>query len=291
MPLSARVGVNTGYYDDKILNRDWETDYLYRQIRKGGRSDIGLWGMQCIGMFRSFQDIEEYFEKYNITNYLGMTKDQVRPGMLIYKDVRGEQKADGTYEGPNGVVDDEEDQVRLSNRSNPYGFTVNLGAEWKGLSLTAQINASWGGYETLDGSMLKSGSGVAALEYTNMPSFWNVDNMYSYQDIYDAAGNLVVKENRNGNLPNLQYQSVNSIASSFWRISSARVTLNRITLAYTIPQNWVKKIGLQNIRVNVTGQNLLSFYNPYPDNFIDPMCSYDSYPTLRKFTVGVNLTF
>ena len=286
-----RIGVNTGYYDDKILNRDWETDFLYRQIRKGGRSDIGLWGMQCIGMFRSFQDIEEYFEKYNITNYLGMTKDQVRPGMLIYKDVRGEQKADGTYEGPNGVVDDEEDQVRLSNRSNPYGFTVNLGAEWKGLSLTAQINASWGGYETLDGSMLKSGSGVAALEYTNMPSFWNVDNMYSYQDIYDAAGNLVVKENRNGNLPNLQYQSVNSIASSFWRISSARVTLNRITLAYTIPQNWVKKIGLQNIRVNVTGQNLLSFYNPYPDNFIDPMCSYDSYPTLRKFTVGVNLTF
>ena len=139
--------------------------------------------------------------------------------------------------------------------------------------------------------MLKCGSGVAAREYPNMPAFWNVDNMYSYQDIYDAAGNLVVKENRNGNLPNLQYHSVNSMASSFWRISSARVTLNRITLAYTIPQNWVKKIGLQNIRVNVTGQNLLSFYNPYPDNFIDPMCSYDSYPTLRKFTVGVNLTF
>ena len=43
--------------------------------------------------------------------------------------------------------------------------------------------------------------------------------------------------------------------------------------------------------MNVTGQNLLSFYNPYPDNFIDPMMSYGSYPTLRKFTVGVNVTF
>ena len=286
-----RIGLNTGYYDNKILNRDWETDYIYRQIRKGGRSDIGVWGMQCIGMFRSFQDIEEYFNKYNITSYLGMSKDQVRPGMLIYKDVRGAQQPDGTYAGPDGIVDEENDQVRLSNRTNPYSFTLNLGADWKGLSLTAQINASWGGYQTLDGSMLKSGSGVSALEYTNMPSFWNVDNMYSYQDVYDAQGNLVVKENRNGNLPNLQYQNVNSIASSFWRISSTRITLNRLTLAYTIPQNWVKKIGLQNIRVNVTGQNLLSFYNPYPDNFIDPMCSYDAYPTLRKFTVGVNLTF
>ena len=286
-----RIGLNTGYYDNKILNRDWETDYIYRQIRKGGRSDIGVWGMQCIGMFRSFQDIEEYFNKYNITSYLGMSKDQVRPGMLIYKDVRGAQQPDGTYAGPDGIGDEENDQVRLSNRTNPYSFTLNLGADWKGLSLTAQINASWGGYQTLDGSMLKSGSGVSALEYTNMPSFWNVDNMYSYQDVYDAQGNLVVKENRNGNLPNLQYQNVNSIASSFWRISSTRITLNRLTLAYTIPQNWVKKIGLQNIRVNVTGQNLLSFYNPYPDNFIDPMCSYDAYPTLRKFTVGVNLTF
>lgn len=286
-----RIGLNTGYYDDKILNRDWETDYIYRQIRKGGRSDIGLWGMQCIGMFRSFQDIEEYFEKYNITSYLGMTKDQVRPGMLIYKDVRGEQQADGTYAAPNGIVDEEEDQVRLSNRTNPYSFTLNLGADWKGLSLTAQINAQWGGYQVLDGSMLKSGSGVGDLEFTNMPVFWNVDNMYSYQDVYDAQGNLVVAANRNGSLPNLQYQSVNSMASSFWRISATRVTLNRLTLAYTIPQNWVKKVGLQNVRINVTGQNLLSFYNPIPDNFIDPMCSYGSYPTLRKFTVGVNLTF
>lgn len=286
-----RIGLNTGYYDDKILNRDWETDYIYRQIRKGGRSDIGLWGMQCIGMFRSFQDIEEYFEKYNITSYLGMTKDRVRPGMLIYKDVRGEQQADGTYAAPNGIVDEEEDQVRLSNRTNPYSFTLNLGADWKGLSLTAQINAQWGGYQVLDGSMLKSGSGVGDLEFTNMPVFWNVDNMYSYQDVYDAQGNLVVAANRNGSLPNLQYQSVNSMASSFWRISATRVTLNRLTLAYTIPQNWVKKVGLQNVRINVTGQNLLSFYNPFPDNFIDPMCSYGSYPTLRKFTVGVNLTF
>ena len=286
-----RIGLNTGYYDNKVLNMDWETEYIYRQIRQGGRTDIGLWGLQCIGMFRSFQDIEEYFDKYNITSYLGMSKDQVRPGMLIYKDVRGEQQADGTYAEPNGVVDRDEDQVRLSNRNNPYSVTVNLGAEWKGLSLTAQLSAQWGGYSFIDSQALKSGSGVGDLEFTNMPSFWNVDNMYSYQDVYDAQGNLVVAENRDGWLPNLQYQSVNAIGSSFWRVSDTRIRLSRLTLAYTIPTNWVKKIGLQGARINFTGQNLLSFCNPYPDNFMDPMCSYGSYPTLRKFTVGVNLTF
>ena len=84
-----RIGVNTGYHDNEVLVMDFEDQYIYRQIVPGGRTDIGLWGMQCIGMFRSFQDIDEYFAKYNITTYMGMTKDKVRPGMLIYKDVRG----------------------------------------------------------------------------------------------------------------------------------------------------------------------------------------------------------
>ena len=55
--------------------------------------------MQCLGMFRSYQDIDEYFTKYNITSYMGMTKDNVKPGMLIYKDIRGAEQTDGTYAG------------------------------------------------------------------------------------------------------------------------------------------------------------------------------------------------
>jgi hypothetical protein len=138
-------------------------------------------------MFRSFQDIEEYFAKYNITSYLGMSKDEVRPGMLIYKDVRGEKQADGSYAGPDGIVDEDNDQVCLSDRGNIYGFTTNIGAEWKGLSLTAQFSASWGGYTTIPTSALKAGSG---LEFTNVPSFWDPNSMYVYQDIYDGSGNL-----------------------------------------------------------------------------------------------------
>jgi hypothetical protein len=42
----------------------------------------------------------------------------------------------------------------------------------------------------------------------------------------------------------------------------------------------------------VTGQNLINFYNPYPDNFTNPMAgTYGNYPNLRKWTVGVNLSF
>ena len=286
-----RIGINTGWSDNKVLNMDWVTDYLYRQITPGHRTDVGLWGMQCIGMFRSFQDIEEYFTKYNISTYMGMTKDQVRPGMLMYKDVRGAYDSEtGTYAGPDGIVDVDNDQVELGHRSsNLYGLSMNLGADWKGLSLTAQIGASWGGYTTLPGAALKP---TGNLEYCNMPSFWNPDNMFAYEDVYDGSGNLVVKKNREAYYPNLKYTEVNAVASSFWRVSTARVALNRMTLAYTLPKSWLGSIGINSCRINITGQNLINFYNPYPDNFMNPMSgSYGSYPNLRKWTVGVNLSF
>ena len=293
-----KVSVNTGYTDNKVLMMDWETNQRYMKIHEGSRTDMGTWGMQCLGMFRSYQDIDEYFTKYNITSYMGMTKDNVKPGMLIYKDIRGAEQTDGTYAGPDGVVSYENDQVRLSNRSNPYGFTTNLSAEWKGISLSAQISASWGGYSFVPTSALKIGNMVGSgsgsytdLEYTNMPSFWNTDNMFVYNDVVDASGNVVVKANRNAKYPNLRWGSVNSVNSTFWRVSGTRVSMNRLTLAYAIPSKFTRLIGIESCRFNVTGQNLFSFYNPYPDNFIDPMTSYGSYPTLRKFTIGVNVTF
>ena len=75
-------------------------------------------------------------------------------------------------------------------------------------------------------------------------------------------------------------------------MSNTRITLNRITVAYALPNNWFKGIGIKNVRINVTGQNLINFYNPYPDKFANPMAgTYGNYPNLRKWTVGVNLSF
>ena len=289
-----KIGMNTGLSDNKVLMMEWPTSALYRAIHKGSRTDMGTWGYQCIGMFRSFQDIQEYVQKYNITTYLGKSVDQLRPGMLIYKDVRGDLQEDGTYAGPDGKIDDN-DYVRLSDRSNPYHVTFNLGADYKDFSFTAQINASWGGYSFLPSAALTPGDGINSgyqiLEYVNMPSIWNPDNMYVYEDIYDAEGNLLMAANRNGNMPNLRFADVNSVTSNFWRVSGTRVTLSRLTVAYKLPQNVCRFLGIQSCRFNLTGQNLLSLYNPYPDNFIDPMMSYGSYPTLRKWTLGVNVTF
>jgi len=101
-----------------------------------------------------------------------------------------------------------------------------------------------------------------------------------------------VKQNREAQYPNLAYQSVNAVASNFWRISQASVRLSRITLAYTLPKEWFKSVGIKNVRINITGQNLINFYNPYPESFTNPMAgTFGNYPNLRKWDVGVNLSF
>ncbi|MDR0988818.1 MAG: SusC/RagA family TonB-linked outer membrane protein [Prevotellaceae bacterium] len=291
-----RISINTGYNDNKVKIAPWKALIPIDGAHPNQRTDRGSWGLQCIGMFRSYQEIDEYFDKYQITNYLGLEKSGVHPGMLIYKDIRGAQNADGSYAGPDGKVDRTVDLVQLSNRSNPYGFTVNGSFEYKSFSFSTQIGASWGGYSMMPTdarqirNVVSSTGGYNDLQYTDLPSFW-ANNMFVYGDVMDAQGNIIAAQNLTAKYPNLRYKE-NSYDSTFWRISGTRVAVNRLTVAYTFPRTWSNKLGIGSVRLNLTGQNLLSLYNPYPDHFIDPLSpNYGKYPNLRKFTLGVNVSF
>jgi len=292
------VKLSTGLSDNKLIKKYWPSLITIDGQHPSQRTDLGTWGLDCIGMFRSYQQIEEYVAKNHITNYLGMSADKIRPGMLIYKDVRGTQNSDGTYKAADGVVDATNDIVQISKRAgNPYGFTANLGGDWKGLSFSAQISANWGGYSlipktarSIQNLISSSNSGYNDMQYTNLPAFW-ANNMFVYSNVTDATGSVIAAQNLDALYPNLAY-GVNSYNSTFWAVSSTRVTLRNITLAYTLPKNIVKALGVESCRFNLTGQNMLSLYNPYPDSFIDPLSgTYGNYPTLRTITMGVNVSF
>ena len=294
------VRVNTGYSDNRLNKMNWPSTKELDGIVQGERNDRGVWGLECLGIFRSYQEIEEYFAANNITSYLGKQLSDMRPGMLIYKDVRSSNRDENGYyiESPDGVIDEKVDKVKISNRSsNAYGFTLNLNAEWKSFSLKAQFNASWGSYTTMSKSMrsiynnVLNTSGYNSMQHTNLPSFW-ANNMFVYEDVYDAQGNIVAEANRNAKYPNLMYDDVNNVESTFWRVKNTSITLRNITLAYALPKTLVSKVGVESCRLNLTAQNVLNFYNPYPNNFHSPMAgTYGQYPNLRKITLGVNVSF
>jgi TonB-linked SusC/RagA family outer membrane protein len=285
--FNYNVGLNTGYSDGRYRKKDWSSIIKLGEVYPNSPIDMGVWGYNCTGMFRSQDQITQYFADNKITKYVGESDlTKIVPGALIYRDVRGAQQADGSYGAPDGVVD-ENDYVQIAKHSsNVYGFTLNLGGEWKGLSFSTQLATSWGGYSTLP-STAKPTS-LSVLEYTNVPAFWN--DMFMATDVLDGKGNVVAPANVNAKYPNMML-GVNSQSSNFWKVSSLRMVLRNFTLGYSLPKNFVKVLSLESCRFNLTGNNLLSLFNPYPDNFMDPLSSYDAYPTLRSFSLGVNLTF
>ena len=285
--MSYWVKLTTGYNDNKIRETGWKAAYDFDKLVRNERSDRGLWGYECIGMFRSYQEINEYFDKYSITKYLGNTKENVHPGMLIYKDVRGQyDESTGTFGPADGIVD-EQDYIKISHRaSNPYGGTLNFGFSYKDFSISAQFGASWGAYSLVPATMRKE----SYSEYSNVSAMWK--DMFVYEDIYDANNIVTVAQNRNAKYPNIRYSSVNGAPSTFWKVSAATVQLRNMTVAYALPKEWLKIIGISSCRFNLTCQNVFNFLNPYPEGaWASWAGSYGYYPNLRKFTLGVNVSF
>lgn len=285
--MSYWVKLTTGYNDNKIRETGWKAAYDFDKLVKNERSDRGLWGYECIGMFRSYQEINEYFDKYGITKYLGNTKENVHPGMLIYKDVRGQyDESTGTFGPADGIVD-EQDYIKISHRaSNPYGGTLNFGFSYKDFSISAQFGASWGAYSLVPTTMRKE----SYSEYSNVSAMWK--DMFVYEDIYDANNIVTVAQNRNAKYPNIRYSSVNGAPSTFWKVSAATLQLRNMTVAYSLPKEWLRIIGISSCRFNLTCQNVFNFLNPYPEGaWASWAGSYGYYPNLRKFTLGVNVSF
>ena len=73
--------------------------------------------------------------------------------------------------------------------------------------------------------------------------------------------------------------------------------LKNVTIGYTFPEKWMKKIYVSNLRIYVSGENLLTA-TALKNKFLDPeQASAASnklsnvYPWSKTFSVGVNLTF
>lgn len=286
--FSYWVKLTTGYSDNKIKEAGFQATPGFDDIVRGERSDRGVWGYECLGMFRSYQEIEEYFATNNITSYLGNSKENIHPGTLIYRDVRGQRNADGSYGEKDGVID-ENDYVKISHRANnPYGLTMNFGASYKNFSFSAQFGAGWGAYALMQTNLRQES--YSNMEYKNVSAIWK--DMYIYEDVLDASGNVTAAMNRNAKYPNLKYSAINGQASTFWKVSAANIRLRNLTVAYSLPKEWMKPLGISSCRLNLTCQNLLSFYNPYDGGVWDTWAgTYGNYPNLRKFTLGVNVSF
>ena len=67
------------------------------------------------------------------------------------------------------------------------------------------------------------------------------------------------------------------------------VRLKNVSISYQLPQNWSKKLPIQNSRIFFQGQNLLTFTDFKGG---DPESQFvQKLPPMRMYTAGINLSF
>ena len=63
------------------------------------------------------------------------------------------------------------------------------------------------------------------------------------------------------------------------------IRLKNLALSYTLPKNWQHAMRLQNARIYLQGQNLLTFTNYFG---LDPETGSSGLPPLRMITLGIH---
>jgi hypothetical protein len=294
------VGMNFAIADNQVQQAvDIPFNYpsTYAGAKREGYSLISpQWGYKTWkqtstgdGLLRTDADLDAYWAYltdlatkagttplYNAGGANISTRAGMKKGMMAYQDQAGALNSiTQTIAGPNGQIIDDQDYAQLVKSNRSYGITTNLSASWRSISLMAQIATSWGGFNTLD--RVKQGT-------SSTNAMWA---QVSYlTDMYDST------DNPNGKYPNMYYYDNAYKTSDFWAMPTFRCVVRSLSVAYTLPKEWLNKVHMTNAKLVFSGYNLWDLYNPYPGKYRN---MYDApnvnYPTLRTWSLGVNLGF
>jgi len=107
------------------------------------------------------------------------------------------------------------------------------------------------------------------------------------------VGKIWTEENQNNAYYGRIYENAGSSQSSNQRTSdkflsdASYLRVKNITFSYTLPTKFINKIGLQNTKVFVSGENLFTF-DHMPDG-IDPENLGWTYPHYKTVSFGINI--
>lgn len=222
--------------------------------------DVGLplwtlWGYEYEGIYQS--DEEVLAHQYTLTP----TTVTEHAGDARFKDQNGD-----------GVIDDK-DQVNLGNPFPWLTYGVNLSLEWKGIDVALFFQGVYGNEIYNAVRMRTESKGTEATLSTRMRDVWSASNP-------------------GGSIPNPYGSSRNYETSSRFVEDGSYLRLKNLTVGYTLPERWTKKMHMNRWRFYVAVSNLFTVtdytgYDPEVGGGVD----YGNYPQSRTFMFGTNINF
>lgn len=221
-------------------------------------------GLECIG----FYDVKDFDLDGELNMGLPVPLfGAVQPGDLKYKDQDGD-----------GYID-ETDIVRIGNPAYP-SLTISLGAQaaYKGFDLSFLLTGS-------------AGSSVNLLDYAEWKPFLNYGNAFAWAEgawVYYPEARLDTRETATFPRLSTGQNQHNYRASSFWVKDNAWLRLQEVELGYTLP---LAKGTIRQLRLCVTGYNLLTLSSLLTRYQMDPETVNYGYPASKAVNLGLQITF
>lgn len=263
------IAYNFSYNKNEILdlgggdpNKYLDATDGYSQRNKVGEAMNSYYIYRADGFFNSQEEADAYTAKYG--NPFGKT---FKAGDLRYVDTNKDGK----------LTADDREYCGSSDPKIIYGFNINAG--WKGIDLSLMFNGAAGVKRLFDGyEVYGNFSGDAAHPATIWRDAWTPDN-------HDASMPRIFYDTNSAS-------SSRSVQSDFWLQDTSYLRLKNLQLGYTLPKGWLNSVGVENIRIYYSVENLLTFDKMKIN--IDPESTsqrLSSYPLLRTHAFGVNVTF
>lgn len=248
-----------------------------------------IWGYNIEGLFTSYDEIANHADQ----DYMKISDSKIwQPGDLKFADLNGDGKIDKGAQ----TLSDHGDLVIVGNEEERYHYGFNLNVGWKGIGISAffqgvgkrdwypgqETGFFWGKYNRPYGYSLKMHENRWTEENPNPNAYWPRLVGYSSENGGRPMGT-----------PNNRYMQ-----------DASYLRLKALTVDYSLPQAWVSKLGLTGLKIYFTGENLFTFSNVC-ENF-DPEVIKGgdvdlkgrkgeeqgySYPMLKTYTVGLNVSF
>jgi TonB-linked SusC/RagA family outer membrane protein len=255
----------------KWLETTANNQYDYWRNRTSGRYNNIWWGNESAHMFTSLEEIRNY----KLPMGQGAT-----PGDWILNDWNGD-----------GVINNS-DEHPIANKGLPvFNYAVNTGASWKNFDLALNFQGSSGVYvqygEVLVEALAFGGNQTLSYFMDRWhPADPNADNFSPATQWIPGFFPVTGHDGRRTGTNLVQ--------------NASYMRLKTLELGYTLPKNLLSRTGIKNLRVYLSGYNLLTFT---PLKNVDPerpgadggasTNSIDiyNYPVNKTYTLGASIKF
>ena len=265
------VTANTSFARNKmveVFQTDAERDNPNRT--RVGRPFGTPYGYKSLGLFSTSDDsngdgIIDGADGYDVRQF-----GEIHPGDIRYADLSGPNGV------PDGVIDNDDLTVIGYPVYPEWTFGITPSVQWKGIDLSLFFQGA-------------ANSSINVRQFMTVPFENNGSNTgYEYFD------NRWTPDNQGARYPRAtpSPQANNTQNSDFWLMNGSYLRLKTLSLGYTLPERWMNRMRVGNVRVYMLSNNLLTFSKI---KHIDPEMGYDdretAYPVIKSTTFGLELTF